>query len=170
MKTFFILTSSIILNSFSSLAQKTAISSEITLPNFNENLTIFYVEISIILFLLFTINVLAVSIRNFIISNKLSHIPVEIRSKKIGKLLSVFNKGITLFILFGIGIYSTISLKLNFTLPGNTEKTPWLQVYSVDIYFFLSIIILLTALLIFMVYVLNNLFSLRHQLQTSKEA
>ena len=170
MKTFFILTGSIILNSFSSLAQKTAISSEITLPNFNENLTIFYVEISIILFLLFTINVLAVSIRNFISSKKLSHIPVEIRSKKIGKLLSVFNKGITICVFFGIGIYSTINLKLNFTLPGITEKTPWLQVYSVDIYFFLSIIILLTTLVIFMVYVLSNLFSLMHRQKISLEA
>jgi hypothetical protein len=170
MKTYFILTCSIFINSFNSLAQATDNISQIPQPNFDENLSTFYLEASIILFLLFTINVLAVSIKNFIGSKNFSQFPIEVRTEKIGKLLSVFNKGITLFILFGIGIYSTISLKLNFTLPGNTEKTPWLQVYSVDIYFFLSIIILLTALLIFMVYVLNNLFSLRHQLQTSKEA
>jgi len=125
-------------------------------PNFDENLKSFYVIIGVILALLVTINILAVSIKNVISSVHISQIPHELRKQKIGNLLSSFNKGITVFFIVCMLFYSFATFKLTFTLPGNIEKTPWLQVYKTDLYFFIGMVIILLIMLFFLVNLFNR--------------
>ena len=125
-------------------------------PNFEENLKSFYVILGVILALLVTINILAVSIKNVISSIHMTQIPFELRKQRIGNLLSTFNKGITIFFIICILFYSFTTFKLTFTLPGNIEKTPWLQVYKTDLYFFFGMALILLVMLLFLVNLSNK--------------
>jgi len=84
-------------------------------------------------------------------------IPLEKRSERIGKLLSEFNKMIIIALLLFIGTYVVSNLKLTFTLPGTTtEKTPWLQVYRSDLWFFIGIILIEISIVVFLMRAFNK--------------
>ena len=146
-----------LLLSFPAIAQDEA---PILKPNFESNLTAFYYLIGIVFALLVTINILAVSIKNLMQSEQIFAIPQVHRIEIIGQVLSKFSKGITLFFVLLISLYSSMNLHLTLSLPGSLEKTPWLHVYDMDIYFFLGITILLLAMLLFLVHLFNKLLAL----------
>ncbi len=132
-------------------------------PNFEDNLNTFYTLVIILFILIFAVNILAVTIRNLMATSKFMSLPHTERVSKVGTVLSLFNKGITVLVLMILVLYSTISFRLNFTLPGSAEKMPWLQVHKSDIYFFLGVILVLFAMVIFLTFVLNKLFRLIYQ-------
>lgn len=147
----------LLLLSFPAIAQEEA---PMLKPNFESNLTAFYYLIGIVFSLLVTINILAVSIKNLMQSEQIFAIPQAHRIEIIGQILSKFSKGISLFFILAITLYCSLNLQLTLTLPGSPEKTPWLHVYNMDIYFFLGIIILLLSMLIFLVHLFNKLLAL----------
>lgn len=152
---------------FSSLvfAQDESINAMVLKPNFEENLKSFYVLIGIIVSILVTINILSISIKNLIGSVHVSQIPYELRKKTIGSILSSFNKGITVFIIFCVLLRSFTTLKLSFTLPGNMEKTPWLHVYKSDFYFFFGLTIVLLIMVFFLVNTFNKCIKFVNELK-----
>ena len=147
----------LLLLSFPAIAQEEA---PMLKPNFESNLTTFYYLIGIVFSLLVTINILAVSIKNLMQSEQIFAIPQAHRIEIIGQILSKFSKGISLFFILIIALYSSLNLHLTLSLPGSVEKTPWLHVYDMDIYFFLGISILLLAMLLFLVHLFNKLLAL----------
>lgn len=147
----------LLLLSFPAIAQEEA---PMLKPNFESNLTAFYYLIGIVFALLVTINILAVAIKNLMQSEKIFEVPHVKRIEIIGQILSKFSKGISLFFILAITLYCSLNLQLTLTLPGSPEKTPWLHVYNMDIYFFLGIIILLLSMLIFLVHLFNKLLAL----------
>ena len=147
----------LLLLSFPAIAQEEA---PMLKPNFESNLTAFYYLIGIVFSLLVTINIVAVSIKNLMQSEQIFAIPQAHRIEIIGQILSKFSKGISLFFILIIALYSSLNLHLTLSLPGSVEKTPWLHVYDMDIYFFLGISILLLAMLLFLVHLFNKLLAL----------
>ena len=147
----------LLLLSFPAIAQEEA---PMLKPNFESNLTAFYYLIGIVFSLLVTINIVAVSIKNLMQSEQIFAIPQAHRIEIIGKILSKFSKGISLFFILIIALYSSLNLHLTLSLPGSVEKTPWLHVYDMDIYFLLGISILLLAMLLFLVHLFNKLLAL----------
>ena len=93
----------------------------------------------------------------------MTQIPFELRKQRIGNLLSTFNKGITIFFIICILFYSFTTFKLTFTLPGNIEKTPWLQVYKTDLYFFFGMALILLVMLLFLVNLSNKCLKFIHE-------
>jgi len=121
-----------------------------TKPNFDENLSAFYIIIGIILLLMVTINVISIAFKS-LVKKTIEVIPLEKRSERIGKILSEINKMIIVALLLFIGTYVLSNLKLTFTLPGSTtEKTPWLQVHRSDLWFFVGIIAIEISIVFFL--------------------
>ena len=147
----------LLLLSFPAIAQEEA---PMLKPNFESNLTAFYYLIGIVFALLVTINILSITIKNLMQSEKIFEVPHVKRIEIIGQILSKFSKGISLFFILAITLYCSLNLQLTLTLPGSPEKTPWLHVYNMDIYFFLGITILLFSMLIFLVHLFNKLLAL----------
>lgn len=125
-----------------SVSTTTAEPTVVYVPNYEENLTLFYFLIVLLAIQIVVIFAISNSMKTFI---KLKTIKDKLNNGEV--------KNVLLFILF-TGLTSTVSA-LSFTQPGaSTEKTPWLIVENNDI----ILLVILNITLLFVILHFKRLF------------
>lgn len=116
-------------------------------PNYNENLILFYWLGASILILLISIIIMSSSITTLVKSDYFKK-KIEENSKKGSAPLTTI---LALIGIFGLISFSNQSYALTFMQPGEAEKgMPWLMVENMDIYFMVTINLVLLGVLFYL--------------------
>lgn len=113
-------------------------------PNYHTNLTLFYWLCFSILLLLLAIMIMSTSISSLIKSDFFKKKIESNGSKGTSTLLAIIG-------FFGFMTFSNQSFALTFMQPGEAEKgMPWLLVENIDIYFLITLNIILLGVLLYL--------------------
>ncbi len=138
---------------------------EITyVPNYKDNLNLFYWLLTSIVVLLIAIIVLSSSIltlaKSDYFKSKIAEREAEDKAAKNGMNTTI----ITIIAFFGIIMAGNQSFALTFYNPGEAalagEDMPWLKVENIDLYFLLTINIILVIVLFYLRKMFRNLIAL----------
>ncbi len=135
---------------------KTLVKEVKMVPNYNQNLTFFYLLIAIFILLIAVIFIMTNATTNMV---KHELFKSKLADKK-DMLKSLNSTGIhktilTLIAFFGLMAANNTSLALSYVSPGEaTEKSPWILVEMSDLYF----LMIINFVLIGIVFYLRNLF------------
>lgn len=131
-------------------------------PNYKENLTLFYWLLASIVVLIFGIIIISTSILNLTKSDyfikKLAEQSVREENDKSTGINTTI---IAILVSLGCIVASSQSLALSFMQPGEAEVgMPWLKVDNSDIYFLLVVNVILIAVIFYLRKMFNNLLGL----------
>ena len=116
-------------------------------PNYTENLTLFYFLSFSIFILLVGIIIISASITTLVKSEFFKKKIAENRTKESTNLSTI----LSLIGMFGLISASNNSFGLTFMQPGDAEKgIPWLKVEDMDIYFMIAINFILVGVLLYL--------------------
>lgn len=141
-------------------------------PNYKENLTLFYWLLTSIVVLIFGIIIISTSILNLAKSDyfkkKLAEQSVREENEKSNGINTTI---IAILVSLGCMIASSQSLALSFMQPGEAEEgMPWLKVDNSDIYFLLVVNVILIAVIFYLRKMFNNLLGLIKKKEEEKIA
>ncbi len=129
-------------------------------PNYNENLKMFYSLLTVILALIIAIIVLASSIINLSQSDYFKKKLIEQSHKEKSGTSSTI---IAIIAFFGIMAGNNQSLAFSFMHSAEaTEKSPWLLVEQSDLYYLVTIIVILLLVVFYLKRMFNNLMEMIH--------
>ena len=131
-----------------------------TVPNYRDNLTMFYWLLTAILALIITIIILASSIINLAKSDYFRKKLTEQSQKEKSGINTTL---IAIIAFFGIMASNNQSLAFSFINPGETaENSPWLLVEKMDLYYLITIIGILLLIVFYLKRMFNNLIEMIH--------
>ena len=141
-------------------------------PNYKENLTLFYWLLTAILILIFGIIIVATSILNLAKSDYFKKKLAEQLAKEESEKGSGINSTLIAIIgVIGAMIASSQSYALTFMQAGEAEEgMPWLKVENSDIYFLIVINIILIGVIFYLRKMFNNLLGLIKKKEEEKVA
>ena len=131
-------------------------------PNYKENLTLFYWLLTSIIVLIFGIIIIATSVLNLAKSDYFKKKLAEQNAKDEAEKGSGINSTLIAIIgVIGVMIASSQSYALTFMQAGEAEEgMPWLKVENSDIYFLIVINIILIGVIFYLRKMFNNLLGL----------
>ncbi|MBI1835668.1 MAG: c-type cytochrome [Flavobacteriia bacterium] len=130
------------------------------IPNYNDNLTLFYWLLLAIAILAIGIIIMSSSIMNLAKSDYFKNKLAEKNAKEENNS-SINTTLIAILGMFGLMAMNNSSLALSFNSPGEAvEKAPWLMVENSDIYFLIAINLILVAVIFYLKGMFKNLMNL----------
>ena len=141
-------------------------------PNYKENLTLFYWLFTTIIILILGIILVATSVLNLAKSDYFKKKLAEQNAKEeIEKGSGINSTLIAIIGVIGVMIASSQSYALTFMQPGEAEEgMPWLKVENSDIYFLIVINIILIGVIFYLRKMFNNLLGLIKKKEEEKVA
>ncbi len=141
-------------------------------PNYKENLTLFYWLLTTIIILILGIILVATSVLNLAKSDYFKKKLAEQNAKEeIEKGSGINSTLIAIIGVIGVMIASSQSYALTFMQPGEAEEgMPWLKVENSDIYFLIVINIILIGVIFYLRKMFNNLLGLIKKKEEEKVA
>jgi cytochrome c oxidase cbb3-type subunit 3 len=140
-------------------------------PNYKENLTLFYWLLTSILILIFGIILVATSILNLAKSDYFKKkLAEQSENEDTSSSSGIKSTIVAIIAVFGLMIANNQSLALSFMQAGEAEEgMPWLKVENSDIYFLIVINIILISVIFYLRRMFNNLLGLiKKQEETEK--